>query len=308
MFEQELYLLATNYTLGEQQGHYSDLREFPALLEKSNMENNPELWGWGGYHASSRTYLELAATAAKRTLEQSRCAPAEVDALYLCGSAFPNDFVAQNVGLGSLLSGLGLVNAVPRAVQGAGCASLLSGLICALQALRSGACRNILMVGVDVFGADAARFYEFCLLSDSACSFLISSTHPGAYRFLDAQLISDPELMANTAGNSFSRQSQLHARSMARLTASSSVKVEQISRLFASNLFLPIQRMYAAVAGYRKKQLYTDNVARIGHCSSADSIINLTDHAGKQPPGRGEYFMLQSSAHGHVANVLLQAQ
>jgi 3-oxoacyl-[acyl-carrier-protein] synthase-3 len=83
--------------------------------------------------------------------------------------------------------------------------------------------------------------------------------------------------------------------------------VSDLTKVFSNNLYLPVITLKEGSIGVNKSQLYLENVARFGHCFSADSVINLSDYMKTVGIQKGEYFALNSSAEGLRAQVLLQA-
>lgn len=59
-------------------------------------------------------------------------------------------------------------------------------------------------------------------------------------------------------------------------------------------------------AGYRLNQLYTDNITRIGHCFSADPLINLIDMQEKNEILDCSVLQLAASVPGDRVSLLLR--
>src|SRR5437763_41057 len=89
--------------------------------------------------------------------------------------------------------------------------------------------------------------------------------------------------------------------------AHSNVATSDIKKVFCNNVFLPITMLKEVEAGFRKTQIYFDNVRRIGHCYSSDALINLADYQSNALVSPGEYFIAAADAPGLRCAILLKA-
>jgi 3-oxoacyl-[acyl-carrier-protein] synthase-3 len=73
-----------------------------------------------------------------------------------------------------------------------------------------------------------------------------------------------------------------------------------------TNIFKPIIVMKEMQAGFTPNQLFTDNVARVGHCFAADPLINLIDRAAAGHLADDRHYILASSVPGLRIGALLR--
>jgi 3-oxoacyl-[acyl-carrier-protein] synthase III len=294
------------YILGEGEGRYSDLPETASVIESHNMTGGAKSWGFGTYRKTHDSYFEFITKAGQKALAASGHKPEEVDAVYLCSATFQFDFETMNLSIGQLMRDLNIVNAVPSVVSGTGCVALVLGMIMARRAIMAGEAKTILLLATDIVKDGYVRFYQYATISDAASALVMSSTGNGQLEVISSSLNSSASLMLKD-DQYVAGQKALYGDAAAELFDETGIKVDEVKKVLASNLHLPIQRIFAVASGFQSNQVFTENVDKLGHCYGSDPIINFLDYANQNKPKSGDVFVLQSSAMGHVGNLLVRA-
>jgi 3-oxoacyl-[acyl-carrier-protein] synthase-3 len=298
-------ILAPYYFVGEQEWDVESLTNKTEVLGEYGMPDIKDLWGWGYYRKTQKSRIDLARATAMGTLTKSGLQPADVDALILCCCDGLN-YHGQNQFLGELSSGLGLVNySFFTWVGGAGCASLFSAVEIARSLVLGGSCENVLVVTVDKIDDDAERFQRFGVLSDGACSFIVSRCGAIDFAILGTKVLSCPESLRN-GGQEFQQKCQLIYAVFDELHAHTSQPSGVKAAYLGSNVFIPIQELEMSVMPMDGLLAYQKNTARYGHCYAADPVINLLDFYADETNRAVKNSVMASTAHGHFGVILLE--
>jgi 3-oxoacyl-[acyl-carrier-protein] synthase-3 len=298
------YLRGVSYVLGEREVGHADIPRLPELAAAFGLVPNPGLWGWGTVRATRRDLADLAADTARATL---RAAGVDrPDALVLCSTRLPADHGAF---MAAVLARIGAD--IPFYGQGVNqCVNLLAALDIARSFVISGRYRTVLVVTADAVAEGADPMSQFALFSDGAASCLVaadpfaanSGDETGSYEILGCAAAQDAAALDGTGQIS----SDLAREVNDRLLAPPGLKLGDVTALAHLNLFKPLLVMKERQAGFREDQLYLDNIPRIGHCFSADPLINLADRAAQGDIGEGHYCLLAASVPGSRIGVLLK--
>lgn len=299
------YLSAPEYVLGEHRDEYLNA---PVLAEKAmklSLPLQPQVWGWGAFFRTERSVADLAADSARRTLDAAAVAPATVDGLIACTTAFPRDVESHAPYLGRLLTAAGL----PAVSFAAGvtlnrCNNMLAALTMATALVRSGTLRTVLVVTADRVREEADRLESFALFSDGAASCVVADRPLGTPSFA----VLDCAAEQNTAALVETEQidSRLAAKVTARLCATAGVVPCEIAALLTANLVRPLLNMKERQAGMAVEQLRTANIERVGHCFAADPVLNLVDLVAARDTTVGAHYLLAASVPGARHGVLLR--
>ncbi|KZN29891.1 MULTISPECIES: hypothetical protein [Pseudoalteromonas] len=301
-------LHSAKYFLGEVEHQYDDVDVFHSVLAEYGLPNMPKLFAWGGYRTSAKTIFEMAFESMQQTLAGAPIEPQEVDLVIICSSDFSP--VDETLSYSQLLLSLGMERAFPMGVTVSDCANLLSVLDMAKQFIESGKYQHILLVTSNKIRDERHRFQDYALFSDGAASFMVSDKKAlsevpeDGLNIVDSQV--NAHLQLKVAGEDID-DTPLFTTTAQQLMDRNHLTIRDLSKVFSNNLYMPVITLKEGSIGVSKTQLYLDNIARFGHCFSADSIINLVDYMACSTAAHGEYFALHSSASGLRAQVLLQA-
>ena len=296
-------ILAPSYVVGEEELPVDSMANRQAVLGQHNMPDKQALWGWGCFRKTRRSRAELACESARATLARSAVATAEIDALIVCCGDGLN-YYAQNRFLSELSSSLDLRCEFVSWIGGAGCASLFSAVKSAQSLVLGGSCRNVLVINVDKLDDESARFQRFAVFSDGACSFIVRSAGTIDFAIAGVALSSSLTSLRN-AGQDMAEKCQLIYSVFERLAAAAAFPFAG-SAFLGSNVFLPIQQLEQSVMPVGGLISYRNNVARYGHCSGSDPVINLIDFYADASNEAVRTSVLASSAHGHFGVMLLE--
>ncbi|XYI03766.1 hypothetical protein ACMHYB_29960 [Sorangium sp. So ce1128] len=304
MMKHEAYARGFRYQLGESSRTHVEASGFREVLAAKKLPDMPALWGWGAFHVTEDAY-ELGRAAAKRTLDASGIDPADVELTIFASSYLPDADDHLYQGTARILKALGLTRSLLEAQTLAGCATLLSALQSAAQLVRAGVRKDVLVIGIDKMPKGIERFWDYGLFSDAAAACLVSSSPRGG----SLRLVGSArgiELDEIVGGVRFDAKNALHVRVLSELMSGAGWTLPQVSRVFNNNVYLPIKSQKDLLAGFKKPQMFLDNVPRVGHCLACDSFINFCDYADSRTLAPGERFIFQADGNGHCAMSLLQ--
>lgn len=282
-----------SYALGELERDVGGIEGLPQFLANNQMIDDAELWGWGKYRVTRRTAWELGLVTARKTLEAYE-GRAEVDAAIFCGTRFPIDVDSHADVVGRFLEALDLARAVPYGMTLNRCATLLAGLALAEAVIMSGRHRAVLLIAADVARSEADRLRPFAVFSDGAASCIVTSGAPGAFELLGTAAAVDALSMTPTGEISASLTRHVNAAISARC----GIGVDDVQRLAHNNIFKPIVVLKEQQAGFRRDQLFLDNIARVGHVFVCDPLVNLVDLEQTGAIRSGDLVAMGSSVSG----------
>jgi 3-oxoacyl-[acyl-carrier-protein] synthase-3 len=261
----------------------------------------PDFWGWGRFRRTERGIASMAVESGAATLRAGAIDPASVDALVLCSSSFPEGTGRHGAFVQTVISGLGLGDVDFIGVTLNSCANLLAGLQVAESMVGSGRYRRVLVVTSDQVIDETTRMEKFALFSDAAASCVVTAD-PGAFEVLScsaAHNVTDLDWSGEISAD-------LARTVNGKLLKSTALSLEDVAGLMHTNIFKPIIVMKEMQAGFTAGQLFTDNVARVGHCFAADPLINLVDRAALGQIRDDHHYVLASSVPGLRIGVLLR--
>ncbi len=302
MKNSNLYLYGCHYFLGEEERRVTEIPGLAGWLARNQMIDDPGLWGWERYRVSARPTVELLAETARRSLADFGARQPRVDAVILCATHFPTNVDGHADLVGRLLDTLGLHQAIPYGVTLNRCATLTSALVLAEALVRSGRHEAILVAAGDTIGSEDERLRPFAVFSDGAASCIVSARQGGEFQLLGTAAAVDTRMMTPNGQIS----ADLTRQANAELSARAKVDLRDIKCLAHNNLWRPIVMMKEQQAGFRRDQLYLDNIPRIGHVFSCDPLINMIDLATNGFVASGELLALGSSVSGARFSALLR--
>jgi 3-oxoacyl-[acyl-carrier-protein] synthase III len=299
----EAYLCGVSYQLGEARHPHAQASGFQEVLKSKNLPDLPELWGWGDFHVTDDPY-RLGGKAAARTLRASDLPSHQVTSTIFACSYFPDNDDVLYQRTGQLLQELELTQSSIEGQTLAGCATLLSAVQDAALRVRTGVADNVLVIGIDKLPRGAARFWDYGLFSDAAASCVVSSTPRGdCVRIVDSARGFD--LQEVIGGVRFNAKTSLTGKILDGLLNKTGMKLQDVTKVFDNNVYLPIKSQKSASLGFKKAQLELGNVCRTGHCLACDSLINLADFIGSRP-ARTERYLLQADGNGCCALTVVE--
>lgn len=298
------FLAAPRYVLGEIEADHTAIPNLHARAREFGMAPDPRTWGWGTIRRTERNLAALAVESGSATLRASATELDSIDMLLLCSTRFPHDAGPQGLFMQAVSTGLGLRNTAFAGVAMNRCANVVVALHLACCLIASGQHRRVLVVTTDRVEDEATRMESFALFSDGAASCLVTADPGGqlCYHIVSTATAQDPTALGSPNEISSDLSRQVNDSLLTPL----GMKTGDVSGLMHANIFMPILVMKELQAGFTPAQLWTDNIARIGHCFAADPLINLVDQATAGRLRDGRYYLLASSVPGTRAGVLLR--
>jgi 3-oxoacyl-[acyl-carrier-protein] synthase-3 len=271
----QLVMSGLAYDLGTE----TPIASLPELKEDPDLETTLRHLGLGSYRASPFGVTELASRACAETLRQTRIDPADVEALVFTTMSLRSAETYRK-GFRALHAGLGLRRAMPLGIFGAECADLPLALRVAADMILARGLSNVLVVTSDVAGTERRLMDGMVsVFSDGAASCLLSGKGVRGYAIeaiahhcsIDMWDV-DPRtnLMAHLKGGTAGS-----AEAVRRALSESGTQPADYQRLLTGNYNRSVLRTFASQLGFADEQMFADNVARVGHAYSADTLINL---------------------------------
>ncbi|MFG2000938.1 hypothetical protein ACGFNU_17505 [Spirillospora sp. NPDC048911] len=313
MTDAAVRLRAPRYVLGEFEEDHATIPNLAERIEEFRILPKPSFWGWGNIRRTEKGVPAMAVETGTATLRAAGLDPAAVDALVLCSTRLPADTRDHGDFVQTIMTGIGLEHADFAGVTLGRCVNLLAALQIAEAMVAGGRHRRVLVITADRAEAND-RVEKFALFSDGAASCLVmDAREDGAcagsgsggdtvFEFAGCAAAHDIHRLgwANEIDSDLSREVNDRVLKPRGLT------VEDVAGLCHSNIFRPIVTLKEMQAGFVPAQLYTGNIARIGHCFAADPIINLVDRAEAEPLPPGRHYLLAASVPGSRIGVLLR--
>lgn len=298
------YLRAPRYVLGEIEADHSTIADLPARARAFGMREQAELWGWGTIRRTERSLEELAIDSGRATLGDAAVDRCDVDGLVLCSTRFPGGPETHGRFVRAIMTGLGLDDVAFTGITLNRCTNMLAALQTAEALVVSGRRACVLVVTTDRVVDETTRMERFALFSDGAASCVVTGGRGGH---------GDYEVVACAAAQDTRELDWQHEISAAlsrrvndSMLGALRITLGDVAGLMHANLYRPLVVLKERQAGFSAAQLYTDNIARFGHCFAADPVINLVDREAAGAVRDGHYYMLASSVPGSRMAVLLR--
>lgn len=294
---------ACSYVLGEIERPYQDVPDFKNMLGRYGYPDEPSVFGWGSYFKTEGDIFDLGIKSARQTLAASGVSADDVDFVMFCSTCFPGneiEYINYNV---RIQKSLELKKAFPIGITLNNCISFMSAIVMAQHLVLSGTYNNVLIITADKVYDESLRFNNFALLSDSAASCMVSRREVAGLQICSAGFGVSQDPMTSNHGKD---EPELYGRILQNVLADAATPLNEVSKVFCNNIFRPVTQLKEIRLGFSRRQLYLDNVARCGHCFSADTLINYLDYTRQTPPAEGEKFLFSVDAPNLRANMLVQ--
>jgi 3-oxoacyl-[acyl-carrier-protein] synthase-3 len=299
-----VFLSSPCYVLGETEVPYDGIGDLWERAEEFKMVPKPELWGWGSVRRTEKSLEQLAIETGRATLDAAAVDPSSVDMLLLCCTQFPGSAESHGNFVADIMAGIGLSSAEFAGVTLNRCTNLLSTLRVAQALVSSGLSRRILVITTDRITDEALRVKNFALFSDGSASCLVSVEPAGPHRY---ELVASASATdASSLDWSHEISSDLAKQVNEQVLQPLGLRTRDLAALSQANLYRPLVVMKELQAGFAQDQIYTDNIARVGHCFAADPLINLVDRQSSGQVADDTLHLLAASVPGARFAVLLR--
>lgn len=301
-----VFLRGPAYVLGEHEIEHSRIADLHAQAERFRMVPSPELWGWGSVFRTERDLATMAAESGAATLRAAGIEPESVDALILCSTEVPGPADDHGGIMAAVLTGIGLRDIPFFGLNFNRCLNFLSALDVASSFVASGRFGRVLVTTTDRVLDEADRVTGYALFSDGAASCVVTADLEGGdgYRLVACAAAQD----TGSLDGANQIDADLAQRVNESLLAPLDMKLGDIAGLMHNNIYTPLVVMKERQAGFTQEQLWTANIARVGHCFAADPLINLVDRAALGHVRPGQHHLLAASVPGARSGVLLRKE
>jgi 3-oxoacyl-[acyl-carrier-protein] synthase-3 len=296
-----VFLTAPHYVLGEIEEDHTAIVNLRERIAEFRILPEADFWGWGKIRRTEKDIASMAIESGSATLRAAGVDPTSIDALVLCSTAFPEGTGRHGLLVQTIMSGLGLDGVDFIGITLNSCTNLLASLQVADAMVASGRYSRVLVVTSDRVPDETARMERFALFSDGAASCVVTADQ-GSFEVVSCAAAHNIHELdwSNEISSDLARTVN------ERLLKSAGIKLEDVAALMHANIFRPILVLKEMQAGFSRDQLYTDNIARIGHCFAADPIINLVDRTAAGQVTDDRHYMLASNVPGSRIGVLVR--
>lgn len=270
-----------SYWLGDESAWYRTLPDIEARMRELAIPDDEELWGWGYFRRSSRSYAGqlaggFAGAAEYIAREHVRC-----DAVLGCSPCHGDSQRFVDTLRSEILPSIGTDGDALRMVEKHDCVNLLQA-VSEAQALIDTGCEDVLVLAAEKVDDERNRFRKYSLFSDFCLALIVSSRLDCcAHEIRDVLVHPDPQPREDTSAI-FMRA--LEEQCIGHLLTRNGCGRAQIGRFFYMNLYDPIAQMKGREIGFARGQLCTQLGREIGHCYGADPFIAL-QRLGSGLPG-----------------------
>lgn len=293
-------LHSPSFELGSTQREVLSIDNVEMEFKRVGLPANTRMLGCRYFYEARQPLEEMISATMARTLANAAIDASDIDA-FVFASARHTQVSLDRSFVQRLLDKHGLKRAMPLAVSLQECLSMLTAIDVATRLLQDEDMRHALVVCFDVT-SDNARVEPYGILSDAASSCILSKSVGGLQVLSYA---SGYDWQGATGTDDFNVRNQLGQSVLRKSLQRAGLQQHQLSKVFSTNFFEPISKVYAAALSL--KQVYTRTAASHGHCACSDPIINMLDYLQSNPPAAGENFLLQSYAPGFMAMLSLKA-
>ncbi|MGW7612389.1 hypothetical protein ACWGKW_35060 [Streptomyces sp. NPDC054766] len=280
-----------------------DIADFEALWQAESPDTEFAAMGCGTFRTMSGPVDDYVLEAVRQTLRDGSVQPEDVDRIV---------FATSDVRLGALgpdfavrvLDALGLVNCVPAVVSFQQCCSSLTALRQAWELFSDDEVNNVVLVSLDFVPEDSGRVRSFALFSDAVVSCLVSRGGAGLLKLASTAVGVDHAGLLGR--DSFMSRQKVARDSLARVFQRADRRLEDVTKVFPTNLYAPVTLFNSAIAGLDRESLhFAGTLSAYGHCGNSDWMVNLADYHSRVGIRPGETYLAQSSAPGFFACGLL---
>lgn len=294
-------LRSLSFELGSTQREVLSINDVEGQFKRAGLPANTKMLGCHYFYEARQPLEDMISATMSRTLAHAEIEASEVDA-FVFASARHTPESMDRAFVQRLLQRHDLKRAMPLSVSLQECLSMLTAIDVATRSLQDEDMRNALVVCFDLTTSDDERVAPYGVLSDAASSCILSKGDGGLQVLGYA---SGYDWQGATGTDDFNVRTQLGQSVLKKSLQRAGLQQQQLSKVFSTNFFEPISKVYAAALSL--KQVYTRTAASYGHCACSDPIINMLDYLQSNPAASGEHFMLQSYAPGFMAMLPLRA-
>jgi 3-oxoacyl-[acyl-carrier-protein] synthase III len=296
---------AFSFVGGDVSGDADSIANFDELWSIAAPGTDFSVMGCNRYRKMSGSIEQYVIDCAQQTLIKHGGCPDRVDHLVFSmmdatlGLLGPN-FVVE------VLDSLGMVDCVPSVLSFQQCCSSVSALAYGCQMLQDDSVENVLVVALDFRGDDEERVRSFALFGDAVTSCMISRDPERGMQLLSSCIGIDREGLLGRS--SFHSRQKVAQETYGNALRQAGVQIEDVVRVFSTNLFAPLTQFNAAAAGIEESKLHFNEIlTEFGHCGNCDWIMNLVDYQRSIGMNAGEVFVVFATAPGFVACAVLSA-
>jgi 3-oxoacyl-[acyl-carrier-protein] synthase III len=274
-----LYVSSIAYELGDP----ASVEEIAELGTDSLLEMFQAL-GLAEYARSSRTPVSFALDAARRTIAASGVSPAEIGLVVYATNTLCAQEHSRN-DLRRFCDELQLQHALVVGTFAWECSNLYPAIAVAADAISAGRVHHALVVSTDTCLPGESRILppNLTVLSDGACSFILSSVPVGgsSFEISGMGMTADPSLaLVDPSGDMqefFNRTVRGVAGAARSAMDAGGFAFGDLAFVLTNNYNISIMRTFAIQVGYEAAKAYTKNLPRFAHAYAADCAINLAD-------------------------------
>jgi 3-oxoacyl-[acyl-carrier-protein] synthase III len=290
---------------GDVEGKPTEVPDFDEIWAAQAPNSDFATMGCDRYWKMSGPLERYVVACVRQTLAYHATPPTSVDQVVFattdaCLALLGDDF-AVNV-----LAELGMDSCVPAVMSLQQCCGSVTALRYGWDQFADDDVSNVVLVSFGYTPADSDRIRSFAFFGDAVASCLISRTYPGTLRLTSSAI--NVDYLGLVGQDSFVSRQAVARRSLEKVLRAPGVALDDVTKVFPTNLYRPLTLFSAAAAGVDPGALhFVDTLAAYAHCGNSDWMINLIDYDRTVGVRTGENYLVQASAPGFFACGLLVA-
>jgi 3-oxoacyl-[acyl-carrier-protein] synthase III len=291
---------------------FSSMADQADILAKLRITGRPGEAGLGVFRIIEGDIFDVVASSVRKTLQGVPITPDQIDAVIFCTSTVTDVIDRNRHGIACVLRENGVPDAYAMTLGFTTCASFPTALQLAEALILRGVFKNILVILADRYSAKHPTIVSqtTCrLCSDGVASCIVSASHWTQYAVIGISLVADVDLMQKDLSDHKDsvRFLDLLRRACNGALRKANVKKSRIRQFFLGNYLYEGIKILSRPLGLDEQQVFRENILRIGHCYSADYLINLKDFADTRGVQLGDEFVLVSTGVGQIGVTVLRA-
>jgi 3-oxoacyl-[acyl-carrier-protein] synthase III len=304
-FAENLRLGSFAHELGDLQRTPESIEDFTAICSSKGLGLNLAAMGCGTFWQMTSPLESYVTRCVAKTVAASKVSPERIS--HIVFSTMDQNLRNLPDGFAKTILGqLGLINCVPAFVSLQQCASSLAALNYGCRLFGDAKVNNVIVVTFDLVVNDADRIQPFALFGDAVASCMISRDDVEGLALLSYAV--NVDFAGILQSSNFESRKRVAAVTLEEALEGSGARLEDIEKLFSTNVYKPLALFNANVCGIRRHQLYVDSLRDWAHCGNCDWMLNLIhykEHGGGI--ARGKKYLVQSSAPGIFSCALLRS-
>ena len=273
--------LDIDYSLGNTILSASDINNLGAIFEEYKMPNIPSLWGLDKIHTNSLDEeLFIGNSIREYFYNNDKNKINTIDHVILCGSiTLSFDIISRTVLKKFREFGVKSCTNMMFISQ-LDCTNFMVAVDLARKLVFSGS-RRILIVGAESGFVNKQRICNYAAFSDFVGIISVSNEPDGKFLLHDSESYVSFDDIGKENIDSYDAANEENFKNFLE---NENIKPDTVGKIYPLNLYVPLLSVKYRKIGFSDSQIYTDSVARRGHCWGMDPFISLSENNFEDKP------------------------